>query len=157
MDASYVNAFVQGSQRVFSSICAETPSLGKIFLKKNPYTVSPVSVSVGIFGAFEGEIVYNLDERAGCFFVSQMMQGFIVTSLSDDMPKSAVSELANIISGNVATIFAGREIVVDIKPPQLRFDATATDFPLAQRTSKIVCVPLCFKNGHVFEIDVIIP
>ncbi|MCL1878573.1 MAG: chemotaxis protein CheX [Defluviitaleaceae bacterium] len=157
MDASYVNAFVQGAQRVFATICQETPSLGKIFLKTNPYTVSEVTVSVDIFGAFEGEIVYNMSEHAGCFIVSRMMHGFSVTSLREDMAKSAVSELANIISGNVATIFAGKEIAVDIRTPQLRFNAVAEDFPISQKTAKIVCVPLKFNDGHIFEIDVIIP
>ncbi|MCL1845709.1 MAG: chemotaxis protein CheX [Defluviitaleaceae bacterium] len=126
-------------------------------MKTNPYTVSEVSVSVDIFGAFEGEIVYNMTEDAGCFIVSRMMPGFSTPSMQEDMAKSAVSELANIISGNVATIFSGKEIVVDIRTPVLRFNAAADDFPLARKTPKIVCVPLQFKDGYVFEVDVIIP
>lgn len=157
MNASYINAFVQGAQRVFSTICQETPSLGKIFLKTNPYAVSEITVSVDIFGAFEGEVVYNMEESAGCFIVSRMMMGVPVPSLREEMAKSAVSELANIISGNVATIFAGKEIVVDIRPPVLRFNATSDDFPIAEKTQKIVCVPLKFADGHVFEVDVIVP
>jgi chemotaxis protein CheX len=157
MDASYVNAFVQGAQRVFASVCQETPALGKIFLKGTPYTTSEVTVSVEIIGAFEGEVVYNMKEEAGCFIVSRMMMGMPVSSLRDEMASSAVSELANIISGNVATIFAGKEIVVDIKPPQLKLDASGADFPLAEKVAKIVCVPLQFQDGHIFEVDVIIP
>ena len=157
MDASYVNAFVQGAQRVFATVCNETPSLGKVFVKAQPYSASPVTVSVGVFGAFEGEVVYNMEKEAGCFIASQMMMGMPVDNLEDDMPKSAISELANIISGNVATIFSGKEIVVDIKPPQLRFNATAGDFPISVKTAKIVCVPLNFQSGHVFEVDVMIP
>ena len=157
MDASYVNAFVQGAQRVFATVCNETPSLGRVFVKAQPYTASPVTVSVNVFGAFEGEVVYNMETEAGCFIASQLMMGMPVPTLEDEMAKSAVSELANIISGNVATIFAGKEIVVDIKPPQLRFNASAGDFPLSAKTPKIVCVPLNFKSGHVFEVDVMIP
>jgi chemotaxis protein CheX len=157
MDASYVNAFVQGAQRVFTTICNETPSLGKIYVKTNPYTAAPVSVSISIIGAFEGEIVYNMTEGTGCFVASKLMMGMPVSSLQDDMPKSAISELANIISGNIATIFSGKEIVIDIKPPQLRFDATSQDFPFAAKVTKIVCVPLTFTNGNVFEIHMMIP
>jgi chemotaxis protein CheX len=147
---------VQGAQRVFASVCQETPSLGKIFLKQKPYSLSEVTVSVDIFGAFEGEVVYNMNESAGCFIASRLMMGMPVASL-DEMASSAVSELANIISGNVATIFAGKEIVVDIKPPKLRVNATAADFPLSEKVTKIVCVPLQFQDGHIFEVDVIIP
>jgi len=157
MDASYVNAFVQGAQRVFATICNETPSLGKVFVKSPPYSVSPVTVSIDVFGAFEGQIVYNMEEAAGCFIVSQMMMGMPVPTLQDDMAKSAACELANIISGNVATIFSGKEIVVDIKPPQLRFGAAGGDFPAAGKVPKVVCVPLQFGSGHIFEIDVLIP
>ena len=157
MDASYINAFVQGAQRVFATVCNETPSLGKVFVKPQPYTASPVTVSIGVFGAFEGEVVYNMEEAAGCFIASQMMMGMPVPTLEDDMAKSAVSELANIISGNVATLFASKEIIVDIKPPQLKFNAATADFPLAGKAPKIVCVPLNFKSGHVFQVDVMIP
>jgi len=157
MDASYVNAFVQGAQRVFASVCNETPSLGKVFVKAPPYVASPVTVSVDVFGAFEGQVVYNMEEEAGCFIVSQMMMGMPVPTLKDDMAQSAACELANIISGNVATIFAGKEILVDIKPPQLRFGAGAGDFPASGKVPRIVCVPLQFASGHVFEVDVMIP
>ncbi|MCL2456255.1 MAG: chemotaxis protein CheX [Defluviitaleaceae bacterium] len=157
MDASYVNAFVQGAQRVFTTICKETPALGKIYVKTNPYTSAPVSVSISIIGAFEGEIVYNMTEAAGCFVASQLMMGMPVHSLHDDMPKSAISELANIISGNIATIFSGKEIVIDIKPPKLRFNAVAEDFPFAEKVSKIVCVPLIFSNGNIFEVHMMVP
>ena len=157
MDASKINPFVQGAQRVFDTICQETPSLGKVYLKNKPYKASPVSVSITIFGAFEGEVVYSMEEPAGCAIVSKMMMGMPVPSLKDDMAKSAVSELANIISGNVATIFSGKNMVVDIKPPQLRFQAAPTDFPMVDKVPKVVCVPLHFKNGSVFEVDVMIP
>jgi len=157
MDASYVNAFVQGAQRVFSTVCNETPSLGKVFVKGQPYTASPVTVSVDVFGAFEGEVVYNMENEAGCYIASQLMMGMPVPSLEDEMAKSAVSELANMISGNVATIFSGKEIIVDIKPPQFRFNASSGDFPISQKVGKIVCVPLTFQNGHIFEVDVMIP
>ncbi|MCL2048999.1 MAG: chemotaxis protein CheX [Defluviitaleaceae bacterium] len=156
MDVSYVNAIVQGAQRVFKSVCNETPSLGKVSVKTHPYTVSPVSVSIGLIGAFEGEIVYNMDESAGCFFASRLMMGMPVDAL-DDMAKSALSELANIISGNVATVFSGKKILIDIKPPKIRLGATAADFPNVVKVPKIVCVPLHFANGSVFEIHVAIP
>ena len=157
MDASYINPFVQGAQKVFATICQETPTLGKVFVKPHPYAASDVSVAVDIFGAFEGEVVYSMSEDTGCFIVSRMMMGMPVDSLQDDMPKSAVSELGNIISGNVATIFAGREVVVDIKPPKLRFGAATAGFPMADKVPKIVCVPLKFQNGHEFQVDVLIP
>jgi len=83
------------------------------------------------------------------------MMGMQVTSLEDEMAKSAVFELASIISGNVATIFEGKELAVKVQPPVLRFNASSGDFALAEKVTKIVCVPLVFQNGHEFQVDVL--
>lgn len=157
MDASYINSFVQGAQRVFASVCQETPSLGKVFIKTMPYVTSEVTVVVDISGDFEGEAVYNMKEDAGCFIASKMMRGFPVPSLEDDIAKSAVAELANIITGNVSTILAGKKILANISPPLIRIGANPSDFPFAAKVTKAVCVPLHFENGHIFEVDMLIP
>jgi len=156
MKVAYVNPFVQGAQRVFNSLCQEAPALGRVFVKTAPYTTSPVTVSISIIGAFNGEVVYNMHEPTGCYIASKMMHG-MQTSMADPMSQSAVAELANIISGNVATIFSGKGILIDISPPSFRLNATCTDFPMAANVPKVVCVPLHFQNGSVFEIDVLIP
>jgi len=158
MDASYINPVVQGTQRVCTTLFKETPVLGKVYVKTRPYTTSPVTVSIDIIGNFDGEIVYNMDETTGCYIASQMMHGMPVDTLSDNlMAQSSLAEIGNIISGNIATIFAGKGILVDIKPPQFRFDATEGDFPIVSRLSAIICVPLHFQNGNVLQVDVLIP
>jgi len=155
MDASYVNAFVQGAQRVFAAVCQETPGLGKVFVKPKPYSPSQVSVAVVITGAIEAEAVFSMTEAVGCFIASRMMMGMPVPSLQDEMAKSAVLELSSIISGNVATIFEGKELAIKIQPPVLRFNAAAGDFLLANKVPRIVCVPLLFQDGHEFQVDVL--
>jgi chemotaxis protein CheX len=158
MDASYVNPFVQGAQRVFANVCQETPSLGKVFVKPQPYTTFPVSISITIKGAFNGEVVYTMEDPAGCYLASRMMMNLPIPTLYGDViAQSAVAELANIITGNVATLFAVKDIRVDITPPTLKFNASADDFPTAAKVAKVVCVPLLFQNGHIFEVDVLIP
>ena len=157
MNVSYVNPFVQGAQRVFDSVIKEAPSLGQVFIKTAPYTTLPVTVSISLVGAFDGEVVYNMDEEAGRFLASKMMMGMPVESIADAMAQSSLAELANIISGHVATIFAGKEILIDISPPRFRMSPTASDFPIAARVPKVICVPMHFSNGTVFEVDVLIP
>jgi len=156
MNVAYVNPFVQGAQSVLNTLCAETPALGQVHVKNAPYSTLPISVSISIFGHFSGEVVFNMEEPAACFVASKMMMGMPVPAL-DAMSQSALQELANMISGNVATLFSGKGIMVDIKPPTFRRDATEADFPLAPQTPKIVCVPLKFADGHVIAVDVMIP
>lgn len=156
MNVAYVNPFVQGAQKVIANVCSETPKLGKVFLKSQPYVLMPVSVAVEIKGAFAGEVVYTMEEPLACHIASQMMGGMPVAAL-DDISQSAVAELGNMISGNVATIFSGQELLVDISPPKFKKDAASGDFTFAAQVQNTVCVPLTFENGLVFEVDVMIP
>ena len=158
MDVSYINPFVQGSQKVFANLCKETPALGRVFVKSQPYKTSPITVSIGLIGDLKGEVVYNMEDEVGCYLAYLMMAGLETTTLkTSPMAQSAVCELANIISGHVATLFSGKGYIIDIKPPVFRFTPTHADFPAAEQMQKIVCVPLTFQNGYVFEIDVLIP
>ena len=158
MDVSYINPFVQGSQKVFANLCKETPTLGRVFVKAHPYQTSPITVSIGLKGDLKGEVVYNMEDEVGCYLAYLMMAGLETTTLkTSPMAQSAVCELANIISGHVATLFSGKGYLIDIEPPIFRFTPTHTDFPTAAKMQKIVCVPLSFQNGYVFEIDVLIP
>jgi chemotaxis protein CheX len=156
MDAAKINPFIQGAQMVLNTVCLELPKLGQVFVKKNPYTTMPVTVAISIIGDFVGEVVFNMDEEVGCFIASRMMGGFPVSAL-DEMSSSAVAEMANMISGNVATLFFGKGFKIDIKPPRFKRDPHANDFPLAGAVEKIVCVPLQFADGHIFELDIILP
>jgi chemotaxis protein CheX len=156
MDAAKINPFIQGAQMVLNSLCMETPKLGQVFVKKLPYKTLPVSIAIDIIGDFTGEVVFNMEETVGCFIASKMMGGMPVSAL-DEMAQSAVSEMANMISGNVATIFSGKETKIDIKPPRFKLNAVEGDFPMANQVEKIVCIPLKFTDGHIFELDIILP
>ena len=156
MNAAYVNPFIQGAQSVLNTMAHESPALGQVFLKNKPYSSLPVTVEISIIGDIKGEVVYNMKESDACFIASCMMMGMPVAAL-DEMSQSAVSELANMISGNVATLFFGKGIKIDISPPRFKMNAVAADFPVVSETDKVVCVPLKFSAGHVFEIDIAFP
>jgi len=156
MNVAYVNPFVQGAQNVLGTVCGTTPSLGQVHAKPKPYTPSTVCVSVAIVGDFHGEAVFNMDDTTACFAASKMMGGMDVPAL-DAMSQSALQELANMISGNVATLFSGKGIIVDIRPPIFHRDGKAADFPISENVPKIVCVPLNFPDGQVVAVDVLIP
>jgi chemotaxis protein CheX len=156
MDAALINPFIQGAQMVLNTVCLELPKLGQVFVKKKPYSTSPVTVSIDIIGDFQGEVIFNMDEEVGCFIASKMMGGMPVDVL-DEIPISAVSEMANMISGNVATIFSGKGFKIDIKPPRFKQNPTLSDFPLIDMVEKVVCIPLKFADGHIFELDIVLP
>jgi chemotaxis protein CheX len=149
LNAEYVNPFIQGSQKVLISMVGEQPVLGKVFLKKPPYEAQPVAVAISTIGNPEITTVLTMSPFVGCYLASKMMRSPVV--VLDDMSKSALCELANMIAGNVATLFSQKGIIVDITTPEY-FGGSYP--PLTRDT---VCIPLIFQEKHIFEIDVCLP
>lgn len=155
MNADHINPFIQGSQNILDSIYGEKPGLGNLFLKQYPYKVDEISITVGIVGDISGKVIYNLSEHTACSIASKMMFGMPVEHL-DELSQSAVSELANMISGNVATIFSEKGKFVDITPPIFIANPKASDFPFIVQNTKLICMPLNFMNGEKFEVDILL-
>jgi chemotaxis protein CheX len=155
MDASLINPFIQSSQNVLQMVCMEAPKLGQLSVKKQPYQASVVSVAITIFGDVNGEVAFNMSVDAGCYIASKMMGGMPVPVL-DDISSSALSELANMISGNVCTVFSGKKMKVDISTPRFKMNASTADFQMIAKQPKIVCVPLNFQVGHTFTVDIVL-
>ena len=152
MNSEYINPFIQGAQNVLNMVCGESPKLGNIFLKKAPPACEAVSIVIGIMGDIQGCVIYTVKTDAACNIASVMMNASL-TQL-DDMSVSALAELGNMISGNVATLFAGRGISVDITPPTCKMDADEGEFRLMPDGALIFCVPLVMQNGDMFEVDI---
>jgi len=146
MKAEFVNPFIQGAESIFSTVCFENLKLGKIYLKSKPYQNSTF-ISIKIFGQLSGEVFYSMDEETACTIASKMMMGMPVTKL-DEMSQSALCELSNMISGNVATIFSNLGKLIDIKPPQFSKSSSIIS------QEKLLCVPLTLSNGKKFEINI---
>ncbi len=155
MNSAHINPFVQSAQHTLGMICNESPSLGSLYLKKAPFSNEGVSIFIDIFGDIKGSVVYNLKVDVACSIASKMMFGMPVTHL-DEMSQSAISELGNMISGNVATNFSGKGIVVDITPPKFKMQAAGSDYGFVPAGKVMVCIPLKFADGSIFEIDVYI-
>jgi chemotaxis protein CheX len=74
-----------------------------------------LDISVGITGDLNGEVTYRFPFVTSLGMVNIMI-GMQVDAV-DDFVTSAVSEIANIISGNVLTMLAGNNLKCDILPP----------------------------------------
>lgn len=146
MNAEFINFFIQGAETVLSSVCFEQPSRGDISLNTNPHN-KDISIAVEIIGELKGITVYTMDMNTACSMASKMMMGMPVEQI-DDMSKSALCELANMISGNVATCFSGAGKSIDIKPPIFNDSNIGKDF------DKFLCIPINMSNGSVLDINI---
>jgi chemotaxis protein CheX len=151
-----VNAFVQGAQSTLAIICGSSGKLGKLFVRQAPYEGLALSVIIGLKGQLAGEVIYTMDTNCGLYLASKVMMDMPVPTM-DDMAKSAVSELANMISGNVASTLYNQGVKVDITAPTfVDTGADGDQFAFVKPGDKLLCMPLHLQHGQtplVFEID----
>jgi chemotaxis protein CheX len=74
-----------------------------------------VDIAIGIVGDLEGEVIYRFPISTSLNMV-KIMSGMEFEEV-DAFVTSAISEIANIISGNVATALSDSDIKCDILPP----------------------------------------
>ena len=118
MKAEYINPFLQASSSVIGMMCGTTPEFGKLFLKSSPFPAEHMVVIVGLTGKVKGQITFSLSIPTALNIASKMMGGMEVTQL-DELAKSAIGELANMILGNTSTIFYNEGVSIDITPPTI--------------------------------------
>ncbi|WPC44202.1 chemotaxis protein CheX [Clostridium sp. JS66] len=150
MKVEYINPFIEASLKVIGETTGFNPVLGKVHVKKQPYEGSNVVVLIGLTGEIKGNVVISLKEALACKIASAMMGGMPVVEL-DEMTKSAIAELCNMILGNTANIFYKNEISIDITPPTV---LTGENMQFSFDKSVIVCIPLEFNDSENLEIDI---
>lgn len=150
MNVEYINPFIEASQTVLKQIANIEVKLGKIFIKTSPYDSDSVVIIIGITGKIRGQVIFTMNKNVAMEIASSMMGGMPVTEL-DEISKSAISELTNMILGNTATVLYNRGIGIEITPPSLLLGES---MQISTNKLQTVCIPLHLSNGGVFEIDV---
>lgn len=151
MNVELINPFISAAQSVLKDMAQISTKMGKPYLKNPEYEGDIITIVVGITGAMRGQVILSLKEDIACSIASHMMMGMPVPELND-MAKSAVSELGNMILGNAATIFSTKGIVVDITPPNL---VIGNNLSFSVSDSKTICVPLNNEEGEtLIELNI---
>ncbi|MCQ2506845.1 MAG: chemotaxis protein CheX [Lachnospiraceae bacterium] len=114
----HLNPFLISSVHVFKQVCMLDPKIGKLQLAQSIPEERQIYIIFGITGEITGQVVLIFNEEVAKKIASAMMCGMEVNSL-DEMARSALSELGNMIMGNAATILADDNILIDITPPAL--------------------------------------
>ncbi|MDF2984948.1 MAG: CheC protein [Eubacterium sp.] len=150
MKAEYLNPFIEASTNIIKQTTGLSPKLGDIFIRNEPYTQENVIVLIGLTGQISGSAVITFKNEVACKVASGMMMGTPVIEL-DEIAKSAIGELCNMILGNTATIFSTKGINIDITPPTI---LTGQNIEMSIHRSVVVCIPLVFDDGDSIHIDI---
>jgi len=150
LNVEYINPFINVSINLVQMVCNVKAERGQIFVKSSTFMAENVVIIIGIAGEFKGQVFFSMDESTACKIASAMMFGMEVNAL-EDMAKSAIAELGNMIMGNVSTEFSNSGIKIDITPPTV---LVGSDIAVSTKGVKTICVPLILENIGKIEIDV---
>ena len=151
MKAEYINPFLESAQMVIEQVVQIRPSTGAVSVKDIKFVEQYIWIHIGVNGQMSGNIIFGLKEDVALKMISAMMGGYVISEL-DDMGKSAISELSNMISGNASTIMSNQGMSVDITPPRIVEMAQAAGF----ENSKAITVPLLIESIGELDIQVIV-
>ena len=150
MNIEYINPFIEASQTVLMQIASLDAKLGKVYLKTSPYRSEDIIIMVGLTGKLRGQAILSLSRGLGMKIASCMMMGMPVTEF-DEISKSAISEMTNMIMGNAATLLYNRGINIDITPPSLLMGENMQITPSKMKT---ICIPLMIGEDDKIELDI---
>ncbi len=151
MRAEYINPFIESARHVIEQTTNISPEPGKLGIKDLKFTENYVWIQIGMIGQMTGDVVFGIKESVALKLISAMMGGFVVTQM-DDIGRSAISELGNMISGNASTILFNQGVRVDITPPKIIESAQAAGF----QPKKALTIPLNVEGVGVIEMLVVV-
>lgn len=116
LDVRYINPFVLASTQVLESVAQMKLTLGRPGIATLNFQDNTFLLQVGVVGEMKGQVIIAMSVEVAKKIASIMMCGMPVEEL-DEMPRSALSELSNMIMGNAATVFSTQQILIDITTP----------------------------------------
>ncbi|KAB1438120.1 chemotaxis protein CheX [Candidatus Galacturonibacter soehngenii] len=149
MDIRYVNPFIESFASVMPQLGFGSVTKGNLSAKERELVSSGVIVVVGIVGSIKGNVVYVINMESAKKIASQMMMGMPVNEL-DDMAKSALSELTNMLTANAATFFSQLDIPIDISTPTLLHGENVS---VEMSSNKVLCIQL-LADGIPVDINI---
>lgn len=151
MKAEYINPFLESAQSVIEQVVQVRPSTGAVAVKNIKFVEQYIWIHIGVNGQMNGDVIFGLKEDVALKMISAMMGGYVISEL-DEMGKSAISELSNMISGNASTIMSNQGMAVDITPPRIVEMAQAAGF----ESSRALAVPLIIEGIGELDIQVLV-
>lgn len=150
MQTQYLSPFLESASMVIQQMCNVAPAPGQMSVKEIACSDDHLWIMIGMTGELRGDVLYGLKKQVALRIASAMMGGYPVQEL-DELGKSAISELGNMISGNASTLLASRGVSVDITPPRLVEGGDTSRFP-----GKAWAVPLHLGELGEIEIHVVV-
>ncbi|MFH1737773.1 MAG: chemotaxis protein CheX [bacterium] len=149
MQVRYINPFIDSAINVLQQMAGLSSERGDLGLRDSVIPNHEVAVVLGIVGQVNGQVAYSMSQESAKEIASRMMGGMPVNTF-DQMPKSAIAELGNMITGNASAALEKQGIQCNISPPTL---ITGEKMKIYTAKLQTLVVPLRTELG-IIEICV---
>lgn len=149
MKAEYANVFIRGATNVFGHEIGVSLSRKSLTRKSAPVPSLPVSIVIGITGSIRGQVVYSMDSN----FAYAVTKAMIPNKLPSELKKltnSAVSEVANMITGQASISLAGEDKLIHLTPPAV---FSGSDMTVDFLSIPTICLSFISEIGSL-EINI---
>jgi chemotaxis protein CheX len=144
MKVEYIGPFAQAAHDVLFQVLDVPITRGKLALTHSPVLSNGVVVIIGLAGQIEGRVMYDMDKKTA-MNVASVMNGLEFDAF-DELAKSTIGELGNIITGRAVTVLNDKGYKFSISPPTL-FVGEAME--MTDLGLDILVIPLETKYGNM--------
>lgn len=145
MAFQHIDSFVRAVHSVMAMMLDPNVETGKPFFNDDPLTKYEIMVLVGVLGDLQGQVICGMDQTTAKKIIGQMLG--VEEPALDDMGKSALSELKNIIVGTSSTNLSEVGYHCNITPPLLLASGKVPDF--LKHINTALAVPITIAAGKI--------
>ena len=154
MRVEYINPFTESAYSILKEYFSDTVKRKEIYLKAASVSIRGVAAMVGLAGDVEGRVLFDMSSDTALNIASTMMGGEKFPEL-DEMAKSAIMELANLITAQAITRLHDLGFKFDLTPPAIfTGENMVVSTPLGNVEALVV--PIDLGNAGIIEVNVVI-
>ncbi|MCR5625329.1 MAG: chemotaxis protein CheX [Lachnospiraceae bacterium] len=116
MELEIVTPFLLSLSKVIQQMCRKNIEYKTTIHKQMDYSSDDVIIVLGIMGDIEGSVILAFNKSIAIKIIS-MMVNFEVDEI-DELGRSALCELGNMIAGNASIVFSMKDIYVNVTIPE---------------------------------------
>jgi len=150
MRIEYINPFVESAFNIMKEVLGLEPKRGELYLKSSSQPVLGVAAIVGLAGAVEGRVLFDMD-KSTAMKIASAMNGEELSDF-DDLAKATITEMANMITARAVTKLYELGFKFDLTPPAL---LTGENMQVSDSGVEALIVPVELPYGKV-EVNVAI-
>lgn len=151
-DVKVLNAFLEGTSNVLTTMCQTKPTPGKPSLKKAKALSGDVSGAIALTSAgMRGVFIITFSRGAILLIVSRML-GERYADITDEI-KDAVGELTNMIAGNSRKELAQIGMPFEAGIPTIVVGISHSVYMKVSDSAPVIAIPFMVDGGFPFSVE----